>query len=145
MALRNVEWEACVLEPRPDAELESYVRRTLGSVPSAVPYFTASPWLVRAMASLSYFGSPLVHLDYTFADLVGLVVSQDNSCRYCFAVQELMMRVHGYSLERLRRLEQDFLEAEIDPRQKLALDFARRISRASPLVCAADAEPLLAA
>ena len=84
MTLSDVEWDACVLEPRHDRELESYMRRELGAVPSAVPYFTASPWLVRSMASLTYYGAPLVHLSYVLADLVGLVVSQDNSCRYCY-------------------------------------------------------------
>lgn len=145
MSLTDVEWDACVLEPRHDRELESYVRRELGAVPSAVPYFVASPWLVRSMASLSYHGAPLVHLDYMLADLVGLVVSQDNSCRYCYGVQRTVMRVHGLPDARIRQIEQNFLEAEIDPRSKLALDFARRISRASPLVTAADANALLAA
>jgi AhpD family alkylhydroperoxidase len=143
--LYDVEWEACVLEPRRDPELETYVRRTLGMVPPAVRYFTPSPWLVRGMASLGHFGSPLVHLDYEFDDLLGLVVSQENSCRYCFAVQEMMLRVHGYSAERVRRVEQDFLGAEIDPRRKMALDLARRISRASPRVTAAEVQPLLEA
>lgn len=54
------------------------------------------------------------------------------------------MRVHGMPPARIRQIEQDFLEAEIDPRSKAALDFARRLSRASPMVSAADAEPLRA-
>jgi alkylhydroperoxidase family enzyme len=145
MTLSDVEWDACVLEPHHDRELESYMRRELGAVPSAVPYFTASPWLVRSMASLSYYGAPLVHLSYVLADLVGLVVSQDNSCRYCYAIQRTVMRVHGLPEGRIRQIEQNFLEAEIEPRTKLALEFARRISRAAPLVSASDAQPLRAA
>ncbi|MEX2208808.1 MAG: hypothetical protein WEF50_21540 [Myxococcota bacterium] len=142
MTLRDVEWDACVLQPRHDRELEAYVRQQVGAVPSAVPYFTASPWIVRSMASLSYFGAPLVEIDYTLADLVGLVVSQDNSCRYCYGMQRTVMRVHGMPEARIRQIEQNFLEAEIDPSTKLALDFARRISRASPLVTASDADAL---
>jgi AhpD family alkylhydroperoxidase len=145
MTLRDVEWDACVFEPRHDRELEEFVRNQVGAVPSAVPYFTASPWIVRSMASLSYFGAPLVHIDYTLADLVGLVVSQDNSCRYCYGMQRTVMRVHGMPEKQIREIEQNFLEAEIDPRTKLALDFARRISRASPLVGASDAAALRAA
>ena len=102
MTLADVEWDACVLEPQHDRELEAYVRRALGAVPSAVPYFTASPWIVRSMATLSYFGSPLVHIDYALADLVGLVVSQDNSCRYCYGMQRIVMRVHGMPEARIR-------------------------------------------
>ncbi|MBM4337902.1 MAG: hypothetical protein FJ108_18590 [Deltaproteobacteria bacterium] len=142
MTLHEVEWDACVLEPRYDRELESFVRREVGTVPSSVPYFTASPWIVRSMASLSYFGAPLVYIDYPLADLVGLVVSQDNSCRYCYGIQRTVMRVHGMPEAQIRQIEQNFLEAEIDPRTKLALDFARRISRASPLVSALDAVAL---
>jgi AhpD family alkylhydroperoxidase len=145
VTVRDVEWDACVLVPRPDRELEDYVRQQVGALPSSVPYFTASPWIVRSMANLSYFGAPLVHIDYTLADLVGLVVSQDNSCRYCYGIQRMVMRVHGMPESRIRQIEQNFLEAEIDPRTKLALDFARRISRASPLVGAADAEALRSA
>lgn len=142
MALRDVEWQACILEPRRDAALEGDVRRVFGGVPPAVTYFTLAPWVVRSMASLSEFGAPLAHLDHLLADLVALVVSQDNSCRYCFAAQEVMMRVHGLSAARIRQIEHDFLEAEIDPRSKAALDFARRISRASPMITPPDAGPL---
>ncbi len=142
MSLRDVEWQTCVLEPRRDPALEAHVRRILGQVPSSVPYFTPAPWVVRSMVSLSDFGAPLAHLEYLLADLIGLVVSQDNSCRYCFAAQHTLMRIHGVPPARIRQIEQDFLDAEIEPRQKLALDFARRISRASPMVSAPDVAAL---
>jgi len=145
LVLSDVEWDACVLEPRHDRALEAYVRRELGTVPSAVPYFTISPWVVRSMTKLSYFGAPLVHMDYFLADLVGLVVSQDNSCRYCYGVQRMLMRVHGLPEARNREIEQNFLGAQIDPRAKSALDFARRVSRSAPLVGGADAAGLRAA
>jgi AhpD family alkylhydroperoxidase len=144
MTMRDVEWDACVLEPRHDRELESYVRRELGAVPPAVPYFTASPWLVRSMAGLSYHCAPLAHLDYELADLVSLVVSQDSSCRYCYGVQRTLMRVHGLPEARIRQIEQNFLEAEIEPRTKVALEFARRFVRASPPVSDADLHALSA-
>lgn len=144
MILSDVEWDACVFEPRHDRELESYVRKEVGSVPSAVPYFTDAPWVVRSMASLGYFGAPLVHIDYVLADLVGLVVGQDSSCRYCYGMQRTLMRIHGMPEARIRQIEQDFLEAEIDPQTKAALDFARRISRGAPVVTRTDANALVA-
>jgi AhpD family alkylhydroperoxidase len=143
-ALADVEWDACVLEPRRDRELEAYVRRGLGVVPSSVAYFTPVPWVVHAMTAMSSAGSPMLHVDSVLADLVGLVVSQDNSCRYCFGVQRLMLRVHGVADARIAQLEQGFLDAEIDPHAKSALDFARRLSRAAPLVSASDTEALRA-
>ena len=71
-------------------------------------------------------------------------MSQDNSCRYCYGIQRLMLRVFGVAEARIQRLEQGLLDAEIDPRAKAALEFARRVSRAAPLVSGADAEALLA-
>src|SRR5258706_3553755 len=144
-ALADVEWDACVLEPRRDRELETYVRRGLGTVPSAVAYFTPVPWVVHSIAEMSPITAPMLHVDRVLADLIGLVVSQDNSCRYCFGVQRLMLRVHGLPDGRIRQLEQGFLDAEIDPRARSALDFARRLSRASPLAAASDTEALRAA
>lgn len=144
-ALADVEWDACVLEPRRDRELEAYVRRGLGTVPSSIAYFTPAPWVVRSITEMSPFGAPLLHVDPVLGDLIGLVVSQDNSCRYCFGVQRLMLRVHGLPEARIRKLEQGFLDAEIDPRAKSALDFARRLSRAAPLASASDTEELRAA
>lgn len=143
--LANVEWDACVLEPRRDRELEAYVRKGFGTVPSAVGYFAPVPWVVRAMTDMSPSRAPLLHVDGVLADLVGMVVSQDNSCRYCFGVQRVMLRVHGLPESRIRKLEQGFIDAEIDPRAKSALDFARRLSRASPLASASDTAALRAA
>ena len=70
------------------------------------------------MVTLSYYGAPLAYVDYELADLVSLVVSQDSSCRYCYGMQRTVMRVHGVSEARIRQIEQNFLEAEIDPRTK---------------------------
>jgi AhpD family alkylhydroperoxidase len=144
-ALADVEWDACVLEPHRNRELEAHVRRQLGVLPSSVPYFTPVPWVVRSISGLSPYGAPPLALDAQLGDLIGLVVSQDNSCRYCFGIQRMLLRVHGMSEREIRRLEQDFLDAEIDPRAKAALDFSRRYSRASPRVSAADVAALGAA
>lgn len=143
LALADVEWEACVLEPRRDRELEAYVRRGIGMVPSSVPYFTRVPWIVRAITEM--LAAPARHVDPVLGDLVGLVVSQDNSCRYCYGIQRMLMRVHGVPDARIRQIEHDLLEAEIDPRAKAALDFARRVSRAAPLVSSAEIRALRAA
>ena len=145
MSLATVEWDACVLQPYPNRELEEYVKRGFGTVPSSVAYFTPAPWIVRAMTAMSSVVSPLAHVDQQLAEVVGLVVSQDNSCRYCYGIQRLMLRVFGVSEARIAKLEQGLLDAEIDPRAKAAVEFARRVSRAAPLVSGADTEALRAA
>lgn len=126
-ALRDVAWEACLLEPRRDAALEREVRRAIGAVPFGVPYFTPVPWIVRAIVG---FGQPrLVHVDPVLADLVGMVVGQDNSCRYCYATQRTLMRLQGYSERRILQLEDDWNRARFAPRERAALEFARLLSR----------------
>jgi AhpD family alkylhydroperoxidase len=77
--------------------------------------------------------------------MVGLVVSQDNSCRYCYASHRFLLRVLGISERTIRKLEHNLITAEVTPRMKLGLDFVRRVSRANPIPGAADRAPLLAA
>jgi alkylhydroperoxidase family enzyme len=75
--------------------------------------------------------------------MIALVVSQDNSCRYCYTATRSIMRILGFSEARIRRLEEDLLSADLPPADRAALDFARRVSRASPLAGAGDVRSLL--
>ncbi|HTO71471.1 MAG TPA: hypothetical protein VMR31_16540 [Myxococcota bacterium] len=144
-ALADVEWDACVLEPLRRPELEAEVRRRFGTLPTSVPYLASVPWVVRSMTDTSLFGAPPLSIPTELAELIGLVVSQDNSCRYCFGITRMMMRVYGMSEKQIGKLEQNFLDAEIDPRSKAALDFSRRLSRAAPRVQSSDVLALVAA
>ena len=107
-----------------------------------MPYFAASPWIVHSLVAISNYRVRLVYVDFALADVVGLVVSQDNSCRFCYATQRMLMRLQGLSEARIRQLEGDLLKAQFAPREKLALDFVRMISRASPLAHDTDKERL---
>ncbi len=129
-ALDQVEWGACVLHPRHDRELERNLRRRAGMLPPLVSYFEACPWLAEALVELSEFEIRPVEIDFALADLIILVVSQDNSCRYCYATQRALLRAQGMSEARVRQLEEGLSAVEEPWRQ--ALDFARRASRASP-------------
>lgn len=131
-SLEHVEWGSCLLEQHRDRELERRLRRTAGMLPPMVSYFETCPWLAQALVELSEFEIRLVEIDFALADLVILVVSQDNSCRYCFATQRALMRAQGMPEARVRQIEQDFAAAQLEERQRRALDFARRTSRASP-------------
>jgi AhpD family alkylhydroperoxidase len=137
-ALRDVEWESCLLPQSRDPELEAYLRRELGGVPSMARYFAPCPWVVRSMAGVNHDHALLAHLDLQLADLIGLVVSQDNSCRFCYAAQSVLLRIQGFPDQRIRQLQQDLLSASIGRRESSALEFARRFSRASPLLTWSD-------
>jgi alkylhydroperoxidase family enzyme len=89
-------------------------------------------------------GKPLVYAPPALCDLVALVVSQDNSCRYCYGVQRTILRIYGYSDTYLDRLVHDFEVADVSASERAAIEFARRLSRANPRPGRADFERLVA-
>jgi len=143
--MREVEWEAPLLAPARDAALEARLKALLGHVPEATAYFAPAPWLAEAIGVLERALSTRVHVSHELGDLVGLVVSQDNSCRYCFAAQRTLLRFVGFDEARIHQLELDLRTADLPAAERAALEFARRLSRANPLVGAADVAGLRAA
>jgi len=85
----------------------------------------------------------LAGLDPELAELSALVVSRDNSCRFCYAGSRLLLRVTGMSEARIESVEAGLATAEIEPRVRLALEFVRRLSRCNPPPAAADVQALL--
>lgn len=143
--LLQVAWEQCLLEPARDRAAEAYLRREAGSAPAWTRYFLAAPWLAKAMIRLAVDNGLLVCLDFATADLVALAVSQENSCRYCYAATRAQLRLLGMSEERIQRLEQQLARTELEPRAAAAVRYARRFARANPLATPRDLAPLRAA
>jgi len=112
--------------PEVDRHLRSAIRPVVAPTPL---YFHAAPWLVDQLTLLSERLMTRVHLDHRLADLIGVVVSRDNSCRYCFAAQRAILRLLGFSEQQITRLEHDLMLADLSPAVKAALEYARRISR----------------
>lgn len=131
-----IEWADCLLPPRRHIEVEREFKKYYGVVPRSVAYY--SPWLGRGLARANYRSRQLVHLDPESADLILLAVSQDNSCRFCYAAQRSVLRLLGFDERRIRNVEEAASGAESDPAEKRALDFARRVSRANPAPGEAD-------
>ena len=143
-ALDNIEWEACVLEPVHNPEGERFLRGIYGRmIPPGMRYFLDAPWLPRACAALGIEQVPLLHTSGDLSQMIALVVSQDNSCRYCYTATRSVMRILGFPEARIRRLEEDFLSADLEPGDRAALEFARRVSRGAPLAGSADVKGLL--
>jgi AhpD family alkylhydroperoxidase len=129
--LQHVEWETCVLEPRHDPDLDREIRKTVGFIPEWLPYFTPCPWLVRAQLAIMNAGH--VAIDFDLDEMVSLVVGQDNSCRYCYAMHRTFMRALGHSDADIRRIEDALANAELEPKTAALLNFVRRVSHANPL------------
>ena len=141
LSILEVEWESAPLvEPKRDAELEHWARQT--GAPRLYPlrFFSRCPWLARSLVRLSTL--PLAHLDHELAEVAALVVSQDNSCRYCYTRVRFALRATGMSKERIESLEGELFAAEIEPRSRLGLEFARHLSRSNPPPSAADVKAL---
>jgi len=131
-ALSHVSWEESLVSPTHDRELEAYARRRLGMPHPTVRYFVDAPWVARAVVDLHVEFGLLLKLDQRTADLIGLVVSQENSCRFCYAIVRSTLWLHGMDSERIRRVEQDFASADLPARAKVAIDYARAQSRDGP-------------
>ena len=130
--LEHVAWERALIAPSTDRELEAYARRRQGVPNPSVRYFAPVPWLARALIDLHPEYGFLVHLEQDVADLVALVVSQENSCRFCYAAVRAMLWSQGMSLARIQRLEHDLTRADLPPRTVAALAFGRSQSRSGP-------------
>jgi AhpD family alkylhydroperoxidase len=131
-ALQHVAWEPCLVEPRPDRALESYARRRWGISSPSIRYFAPVPWLARALVDLHVELGLLMHLDQKVADLVTLVVSQENSCRFCYAAVRALLWTAGMSRARVQRVEQELTRADLPPRTVAAIAFGRSQSRSGP-------------
>ncbi|HJQ82631.1 MAG TPA: hypothetical protein VKA21_01040 [Candidatus Binatia bacterium] len=138
------EWFECLVPPTSaSADLERDVRRKVGAVPGWLARFAYVPWIARACAS--FIERPMAYASPALCDLVGLVVSQENSCRYCYGVQRAVLRIYGYRDEYIDRLLRDAQAAELSPGERAALGFARRLSRANPRPGRAEFDAVVAA
>ena len=134
----TMEWGECWLPaaavPR---ELAAEVRRqTGGPVFSWVRRLAVVPWVPRSFAKLTRKSN--AHIPSELLDLISLVVSRDNSCRYCYGATRTILRVCGYSDETIDRIERDVHLAEISQPEQVALEFARTVSHANPRVTSAE-------
>jgi AhpD family alkylhydroperoxidase len=143
-SLLALPWGECIL-PSVDVPdtLAADVERQLGARPLWLSRLGRCPWLARLDAALSSI--PVAFVEPRLCQLVVLIVSQDNSCRYCYGVQRSLLRIAGYDEHAIERLERDLASADLAPVERDALELARRVSRANPRPGAPDFAPLLTA
>jgi alkylhydroperoxidase family enzyme len=131
-ALADAAWEACAVAPVRDRALESYARARWGLIHPPVQYFAAVPWVARATVDLHVEFGLLTELDHRTADLIALIVSQENSCRFRDSVQRASLWFQGMDRQRIERIERDLAGAELAPHTVAALEYARSQSRSGP-------------
>lgn len=142
----QLEWEPCALERLHDPVLERFwAKEAAGKIAPVCYYLAHCPWVARADVTITYYNGTLAHLDFEVADIVGLAVSRENSCRHCYAMSRALMRLSGMSDARMRAVESGFATAALSPRIAAAVSFAQRMARGSPLVGDPEKEKLAAA
>ncbi len=143
--MMELEWEDAFIPRRPNPELSKEYRKAYGNSLPGLDYFTDCDWLARALLTVNLNDGLLVYTDLDFSELIWLVVSQENSCRFCYAAHRSFLQLLGYGDERIRRLEESVFSVDFSDEEKLALDFARKLSRATPPLHPQDKAPLLEA
>lgn len=141
--MSEIEWEPCLLTKHPAPELERRFAEETGRPGELMRFFSDSAWAADTLVRVSVQISTAVHINPNLIDQAGLIVSQDNSCRFCFGVQRAFLRVLGMSEKRIARLEQELLTGDFSPRERAALEFARRLSQSKPVATLADLEPMI--
>lgn len=133
-----MEWGACWLETGPvPPELAAEVKQaTRGVLPAWATRLASVPWVVRGFARLT--DERVAHMPPRLCGLINLVVSQDNSCRYCYGATRALLKIQGFDDRAIARLERDLHLADLAPAELAALQFARTVSQANPRPTAAD-------
>jgi alkylhydroperoxidase family enzyme len=138
-----VQWADALLPPMavpPPLDVEA--KKEFGGIPGVMGHLSPLSWLLRAGLRMA---NPYAYAPPEILSLIGFVVTQDNSCRYCYGTQRAYMRIMGQSEAQIERLEQDLEHTELDATATLALEYARKISRANPRPGAKERDALVAA
>jgi AhpD family alkylhydroperoxidase len=139
----TMEWSECLLPAAdPPPALAKEIRGMIGGPAAFVPRLAHAPWVVRAVARV--ISGRLAYVPAKLEERIGLVVSQDNSCRYCYGVHRSLLRIAGHSEAEVDRIVRDSMVVDLSPTERSAVDYARRLSRCSPRPGPADFQGLLA-
>jgi len=143
-AAAAMEWAECLLPPlEMPPSLAKEIRGLIGRGPAFVPRLAHAPWVLRAVAR--HITGFLAYLPPALADRIGLVVTQDNSCRYCYGMHRSLLRIAGHSEAAVDRIVRDSMLVDLSPAERVAVDYARRLSRCTPRPDRKDFEKLVAA
>ena len=129
-SLEQIDWcDVPLVSPMPDLDWERESTKRLGFKSNFVKYLTPVRWMMEADELMHARVTPNVSLE--LAALISLVVAMDSSCRYCYGAFRSLLKIMGYSEQMIRKLEEGLALNELPKKEKTALEFARKISRAA--------------
>src|SRR5262245_61535086 len=123
--------------------MEAEARKVLGGVPKLIHYTARSAWIARL--TIEAFRARFTHVDSEERRIAFLVAAQENACRYCYGTLRAQLRILGYSDAHIARLETDLELAELNPRGRALIRFARQLAQANPRPALRELEALIAA
>ncbi len=140
-SLEQIDWcDVPLVSPMPDLDWEMESTKRLGLKSNFVKYLTPVRWMMEADELMHARVTPNVSVELTA--LINLVVAMDSSCRYCYGAFRSLLKIMGYSEQMIRKLEEGLALNELPEKQKTALEFARKISRAAPRPSRSDLEEI---
>lgn len=138
--LNEIEWGAPLVPPVVVPEWETEAKQRFGGSSDYLRRVAPVPWLREACAS--WVLCPITELPLRLADLMFLVVSQENSCRYCYGAARAHMRMLGYSERVISQIEREVQLAELDEKDQAFIRFCRNLARSNPRPARAQRDEL---
>jgi alkylhydroperoxidase family enzyme len=139
--LNEIEWGAPLVPPVVVPEWEAEAKQRFGGSSDYTRRVAPIPWLRKTCASWQL--CPVTTLPVRLADLAFLVVSQENSCRYCYGAARAHMRILGYPERVIGQIEREMQLAELDEREHAFIRFCRQLARSNPRPARAQREELM--
>ncbi|THH37974.1 carboxymuconolactone decarboxylase family protein [Neolewinella litorea] len=135
-SLAEIDWcDTPLVAPTRNTEVEREIRKHLGVSQNSTAYLAPVPWVAWTLTTNM---PPVAHISNRLTDLIGLIVSMENSCRHCYGATRSILRLTGYSEKRISQLEEDLYQSDLDERTLTALAFARKCARSDPRPDARD-------
>jgi AhpD family alkylhydroperoxidase len=141
--LGEIEWGAALVPPVVVPEWEAEAKQRFAGSSDYLRRVAPVPWLRRTCAMWQLY--PIQHVPLRLADLIFLVVSQENSCRYCYGAARAHLRILGYSERAIGQIERELQLAELDEKDQTFLRFCRQLARSNPRPAQAERDEMLSA
>jgi alkylhydroperoxidase family enzyme len=141
--LGEIEWGEALLGPVILPEWETEAKQRFAGASDYLRRVAPLPWLRRTCAMWQLY--PIQHVPLRLADLIFLVVAQENSCRYCYGAARAHLRILGYSERVIGQIERGLQLAELDQRDQTFLRFCRQLARSNPRPAQAERDEMLRA
>src|SRR5262245_13133196 len=131
LLLDQLQWSEPLSPETHDPAWDAEVRGIMGGyLPGSLTRVASSGWVRRAY--LDCVRMPVASLNRSEVELVGLVTSQENACRYCYGSARVRMKMIGFTDEMVDRIERNVQLTEAEPRERELVLFARNLARSKP-------------